>query len=344
MGLIGAAVLIGVVVLAAMVNALTGPAVTRLPTTFATMLPTVAGTPPAGTVSAPTPTQTRTTTAPSPTTTPTATTSAVPPKQPTKAGPRPSGVGRPEPKPAPAPWPTSWSVASRWTKQNPLYRGRVAPTRCAIPLIDQERIKAAALERHLELVAGCLTMAWRPTVQVAGFQMPYPVVHVYAGAATGPCGRMDAYNAYYCSASQRIYFGLQLREILPAQDFAYDLILAHEYGHATQGRTGIFGSGLAYAQAAETPAKRSVVIRRMELQADCFAGLAMNSLAGSSGFTSADRSGFAVLIKAIADDTLTGRIGDHGSAKARARWLNRGLAGPQVSACSTFTAAAKLVR
>ena len=58
----------------------------------------------------------------------------------------------------------------------------------------------------------------------------------------------------------------------------------------------------------------------------------------------ADRKGFAEVLTAIADDTLTGVISQHGSAKARTRWLALGLGTSAIKACKTFTASADKVR
>lgn len=296
--------------------------------------PTVSTGPTASATSSPVPTNTLT---PPPTTRPvTPTPGALP-------GPR--GVGVPDQRPGALPQPSTVAQAGRWLTNNAVYGRRVAvPTKCGLPLIDPRKISAAALERHLTRTAGCLTMVWRPALRAAGFAMPYPVVTVYTGALNSPCGRLDTYNAYYCSANQRIYFGRLLHRLLPDRDYAYELILAHEYGHAVQGRTGIFAAGFLYRYNASSTAKQNEYLRRMELQADCFAGTAMNALASTTGLNASDRRGFAEVLTAIADDTLTGTIQQHGSAKARTRWLAAGLATPAVNACRTFNAASANVR
>ncbi len=279
----------------------------------------------------------------SPSATPTPTPKPVTPKPGALPGPR--GVGGPNAKPGPLPQPGTLAQAGRWLTDNSLYGRRIAvPTRCGLPLIDPRKISAAALERHLSRAAGCLTMVWRPALTAAGFAMPYPVVTVYSGAVNSPCGRLDTYNAYYCSANQRIYFGRLLHRLLPDRDYSYDLILAHEYGHAVQGRTGIFAAGFLYRYNTSSTSKQNEYLRRMELQADCFAGTALNALAGTTGLNASDRRGFAEVLTAIADDTLTGTIQQHGSAKARTRWLAAGLGSPAVNACRTFNAASKNVR
>lgn len=70
----------------------------------------------------------------------------------------------------------------------------------------------------------------------------------------------------------------------------------------------------------------------------------MNALARATALNAADRKGFAEVLTAIADDTLTGVISQHGSAKARTRWLALGLGTSAIKACKTFTASADKVR
>ncbi|MCW3157555.1 neutral zinc metallopeptidase [Micropruina sonneratiae] len=295
-----------------------------------------------------TPTPTPRVSSTSPTARATATASGTAPTTPTTTSaapiPGPSGVGKADKDPSALPEPTSWSRASTWTKNNALYgRSVKVPTRCGVGLIDPATISSSALKAHLNRLAGCLTMVWRPQVRAAGFTMPYPPVTVYTGDSTSPCGRMNAHNAFYCSGSQQIYFGTRLHEILPERDYAYDLIMAHEFGHAVQARTGIFTSAFAYYYS-ETGAERTRMMRRLELQADCFAGAGMNALSRYTGLTASDREGFVEIARAIADDTLTGKVLEHGSAKARARWLDRGLGSAALKVCNTFTASNATVR
>ncbi|MGC4154607.1 MAG: neutral zinc metallopeptidase [Propionicimonas sp.] len=275
--------------------------------------------------------------------------SATPTSSPTATAPqpipRPSGVGGPEKKPKELPFPNTVAQAKKWTDKNALYSQKVKlPTRCGMPLIKPATISKANLKKHLTRVAGCLTMVWRPAVRAAGYSMPYPVTTVFTGQITSPCGDLLGYNAYYCSGNQRIYFDTQLHEILPKRDYSLDLIMAHEYGHAVQARTGIFISAIVRINQTSSPAKVKQYWRRLELQADCFAGIGMNALARHTGIDKTDRKGFQDVMKAIADDTLLGEIDQHGSAKARARWLNRGLDSAKISACRTFTATAGQVR
>lgn len=302
----------------------------RVPTASATRTPSLS---PSATAPSPSPTVTTPSSTPTPSTKPSAT-----------PIPGPSGVGKADTNPKPVPQPGTWTRASTLTKNNPLYKRTVkVPTRCGVGLIDPATIKASALKKHLDRLAGCLTMVWRPQVRAAGFTMPYPPVTVYTGDSTSPCGRMNAHNAFYCSGSQRIYFGTQLHEILPDRDYAYDLIMAHEYGHAVQARTGIFTSAFAYYYAA-TGEERRRIMRRVELQADCFAGAGLNALSRYTGLTASDRKGFAEIARAIADDTMTGKVLEHGSADARERWLKRGLGSAALKGCNTFTASNGNVR
>lgn len=282
---------------------------------------------------------------PTPTTAPPTTPAPAPTSTSPQPIPTPSGVGSPDKKPKDLPYPSTLAQAKKLTNTNKLYSQTVAvPTECGMPLIKPAKISKKNLQKHLTRVAGCLTMVWRPAVRAAGYSMPYPVTTVFTGQITSPCGDLYGYNAYYCSGNQRIYFDTQLYEILPDRDYSLDLIMAHEYGHAVQGRTGILISAFVQINNASTAAKQRQINRRLELQADCFAGIGMNALAHYTGIDKTDRKGFADIMRAIADDTMIGRIDVHGSAKARARWLNRGLDSAKLSVCRTFTAKADKVR
>ena len=177
---------------------------------------------------------------------------------------------------------------------------------------------------------------------------------VYNGSVTTKCGRLDDINAVYCSADQQIYYAKQLWKIFPAQQqrdrFVVETILAHEFGHTIQARTGILISSMAWEQRAEeedSSSAANVYSRRLEVQADCLSGMFSQAVAQSSGLSSDELTNLRGVIYNLGDDVLTGQAGydgDHGSGKARKAWFGTGQTGNSIAACNTYTASQKAVR
>ena len=101
-------------------------------------------------------------------------------------------------------------------------------------------------------------------------------------------------NAFYCSADQQLYYSNQLPQVIPsaaANKWTADIIMAHEYAHLLQGRTGISISAQALAQRSGDKATEYAYIRRLETQADCFAGMFIRSVSVSLGVQQDDLDG-----------------------------------------------------
>ena len=93
-----------------------------------------------------------------------------------------------------------------------------------------------------ELTA-CLMRVWAPTLQEAGYEAVRPTVTVYSTPISTPCGDMPMENAAYCMVDQQIYYASDLTDIIPKDlsnvPHTADAVMAHEFGHAIQARTGI---------------------------------------------------------------------------------------------------------
>jgi predicted metalloprotease len=162
-----------------------------------------------------------------------------------------------------------------------------------------------------------------------------------AGSATGP---------FYCPATRKVYIDLgfyrELEERFGAPgDFAQAYVLAHEVGHHVQALLGIEAQ-VRRAQQSE-PRQRNALSVRMELQADCFAGVwghAASQPGGRIDLETGDVEEGLRAAAAIGDDRLqrqgTGRIAPenftHGSSEQRAQWFRRGLENGNPDACDTF--------
>jgi predicted metalloprotease len=261
-------------------------------------------------------------------------------------------VPAPDLNPPPIPFPETFNQAEQWLTENAVY-GEVtpAPVRCEVPAIDVARASDAALDAHFNDLVECLVRVWQPPLTAAGFQLPRPSVTIYTEQISTRCGsgRIPR-NAFYCPADQQIYWSNTLGDILAPFDEsprAGDQIMAHEFGHALQGRTGIIASSQGIRQNTSDKRAGLELGRRTELQADCFAGQFMRSVSTSLGLEQADVQRIQRDFFNSGDDVLSGDpnyVGDHGRGRSRQAWGSTGLGTDQVGQCNTFTAPADQVR
>jgi predicted metalloprotease len=167
----------------------------------------------------------------------------------------------------------------------------------------------------------------------------------FAGSATGP---------FYCPATHKVYIDLgfyrELEERFAAPgDFAQAYVLAHEVGHHIQSLLGI-ESQVRRAQRSQ-PEQGNALSVRMELQADCFAGVwghAASQPGHAVELETGDVEEGLRAAAAIGDDRLqreaAGRVAPekftHGSSAQRVQWFRRGLDTGNPEACDTFGNAA----
>ncbi len=160
----------------------------------------------------------------------------------------------------------------------------------------------------------------------------------FAEAATGP---------FYCPGDRKVYIDLgfyqELRQRFGAPgDFAQAYVLTHEIGHHVQTLLGIEGRMRQMQQARPQLANELSV--RLELQADCFAGLWGNSTAQRNILEHGDVEEGLAAAAAIGDDRIQRMSGarvaperfTHGSSTQRVEWFRRGLQSGKIEACDTF--------
>lgn len=250
------------------------------------------------------------------------------------------------------PQPKTMAQADQWLKVNTLYAQSVAnPVRCDMGDIDPARASKAQLQAHLNEMMGCLLRVWGPTIEAAGWTATRPTVTVYSTPVKTKCGDMSMSNAAYCAGDQQVYVASDVLDIIPrslaSSRFQIETILAHEFGHAIQARTGILVSEIILEQRSDTKAQERQLSRRLEVQADCFAGMFASSVRQSLQLSTQDLGNVVKLTFAIGDDQLSGKPGiegDHGHGSSRQYWMEQGLSGSQVGACNSFTANESLVR
>lgn len=268
----------------------------------------------------------------------------------------PVGVPEPDLNPPDLPVPQTWDEVDAWLTSNALYaESTLVPTNCTLSKIDVTTASPETMQEHLNTLTGCLMMVWQEPMQRAGFIMPRPPITVYTAPITTACGQSSSMNASYCSGDQRMYYSYDIHEAYRRNNpevidnaFLPDLVMGHEFGHAMQARSGILLAEL-YAERyrAANESEELELSRRTEVQADCFAGIFLNSVAQASRMTEADRAGIIELARALGDDSLSGQPGiegNHGWGVNREHWASTGLASNQVGVCNTFIADPELVR
>ena len=225
------------------------------------------------------------------------------------------------------------------------------PTLCQVSAIDLTTASPSELQAYMTKIVGCLMTVWNGPVTQAGYELPRPPVIVYSTPITTGCGKLETENAVYCGADQKVYYATDLPSILPTDlqnaRFVVEMIIAHEFGHAVQARTGILISFKGLESTATTTAEKNDWSRRGEMQADCLSGLFIRSVSKSAGLTQQDLDNIAATARAVGDDTLSGKAnidGNHGLAANRQYWIQLGMASTTVSVCNTFVAAAGAVR
>jgi predicted metalloprotease len=174
---------------------------------------------------------------------------------------------------------------------------------------------------------------------------------LYTGQTSTGCGTgSSAAGPFYCPADQRVYldtsFFDELRQSLGAPgDFAQAYVVAHEVGHHVQKLLGT--NDQVAAAVRKKPSQENQLSVRVELQADCYAGVWANvsSRAGTIHLDANDPEEAIRAAGQIGDDRLQRSAGQrvnpesftHGTAEQRVRWLRKGLDGGDPSSCDTFT-------
>ncbi len=249
--------------------------------------------------------------------------------------------------------PTKESELTELTQNNPLYQQSVPkPVRCEMGNLDLTQASQSQVQEHLNELTTCLMRVWGKPIEDAGWVPVHFKSNVYSGPSVQtPCGKIPDRNAAFCYANQQMYYSMTLPRILPAslanQPYVVETVLAHEFGHGIQGRTGLAASTIIASEMEGSSSAKHLWKRRLELQADCFAGQFVGSIAQSKQMTQTDVDNVKSLLRAIGDDTLTGKPdydGDHGHAASRVYWMEMGLASTSIGACNSFVSPPERVR
>ena len=191
---------------------------------------------------------------------------------------------------------------------------------------------------------------WTAVFRENGRRYDPPRLVLFSGGVRSACGIAGAaVGPFYCPADQQIYIDLAFfrdmeRQLGASGDFAQAYVIAHEVGHHVQAELGIAQRvGEMRSRAGE--AQGNALSVRLELQADCFAGVWARRAHEARGILErGDIEEGLNAAAAVGDDRLQRRArGEvvpesftHGSSAQRVRWFRAGLAAGDIRACDTF--------
>jgi hypothetical protein len=193
-----------------------------------------------------------------------------------------------------------------------------------------------------------LNETWEPEFRRAGIRFQEPFLDLYRDGrvATEGCGSAtSAAGPFYCPADMGIYIDTRFYDQLAQMsgtrgDFARLYVIAHEYGHHIQNITGLAGQVRSAQQ--QSPRQANQLQVRMELMADCYAGVWAGK--NRSRIESGDMEEGLRAASAIGDDTLMRGAGQrinpenftHGTSQQRMEALRLGLETANDTACDTY--------
>ncbi|WP_433268761.1 neutral zinc metallopeptidase [Actinosynnema sp. CS-041913] len=219
---------------------------------------------------------------------------------------------------------------------------RLADATCALPAFG---LSDAELTAYYTAGVACLDQAWQPALGNGNLPFEAPALDTSPDLKDGPCGAAPSETeavAYYCGRNRTIYMPTsRLRDNgggdRPSTHLA---TLAHEYGHHVQALTGMLrAADSKIVDAGEGTPAGLEMSRRIELQANCFAGMFLTVVSGSIGSELAQEAAddFQYAVEEPADKNA------HGSPDNQAEWASYGFTSGVTTSCNTYTASAEAV-
>jgi len=225
--------------------------------------------------------------------------------------------------------------------------GAVAPVRQEAPAGATGELTAIQ-SFSLKILATTETI-WEDVFKEHGQRYTPTVLSFYSQSGRSGCGAAQAaMGPFYCPLDRKIYldtdFFTELHQRFGAPgDFAQAYVIAHEVGHHIQDLEGTLAE-VNKAQRTASPAQANAMQVKVELQADCYAGVWGKR---TGRMEAGDLEEGLRAAQAIGDDTLQRQAGQrpmpdsftHGTSEQRMAWLRRGLETGDPAACDTFAAA-----
>ena len=191
---------------------------------------------------------------------------------------------------------------------------------------------------------------WRPQFKQRGGTYQEPKLVLFRGSVPTACGQgQSAMGPFYCPGDQKVYIDLGFYETMRTRlgapgDFAQAYVIAHEVGHHVQNLMGITGK-VDGMRGRVSEAQQNALSVRLELQADCFAGIwAHDAQSARQILEQGDLEEALNAASQIGDDTLQRKSRGtvqpetftHGTSAQRVTWFKKGLQTGSVEQCNTF--------
>ena len=229
-----------------------------------------------------------------------------------------------------------------------LFTGGGAPVSQSTPA--QRSAPDDAMGTFISKVLADTEDTWREIFQQSGRQYRDPKLVLFTGATPTACGTgHTATGPFYCPLDQTIYIDLafyqELRDRFQVRgDFAQAYVIAHEVGHHVQNLLGIMDEVQA-ARSRSSEAQANALSVRLELQADCLAGVwASHADRTRNILETGDIEEGLTAASAIGDDRVQQQMQGyivpdsftHGSSAQRVSWFRRGIESGDIRQCNTF--------
>jgi predicted metalloprotease len=227
---------------------------------------------------------------------------------------------------------------------------QIAPQRESAQQAPRTGAPADEMGQFVSKVLGSTEDVWTKLFQQSGQRYRAPTLVLYDGQVRSACGMgQAAMGPFYCPGDEKLYIDLAFYRDLQARfrapgDFAQAYVIAHEVGHHIQKLTGTFQK-MEAARGRTSKAEYNRTSVRMELQADCYAGVWGYHAGNMKQLDPGDIDEALNAASAIGDDRLQrqtqGRVVPesftHGSSEQRQRWFKRGMQTGQPKDCDTFS-------
>jgi predicted metalloprotease len=234
-----------------------------------------------------------------------------------------------------------------------LSTGELVPFNQERPTAEQASGPTAAdeMSRFVRVVLAETEDTWSGLFAAENRAYAEPTLVLFSGGVRSACGFASAASGpFYCPGDRKLYIDLSFYEELRRRfaapgDFAQAYVIAHEVGHHVQNLLGILPK-FAEVRRGLSEAEANALSVRVELQADCFAGIWGRDAADKGLLEEGDLDEALNAATQIGDDAIQKRNQgyivpesfNHGTSAQRARWFKRGYDNKTLAACDTFQA------
>jgi predicted metalloprotease len=234
----------------------------------------------------------------------------------------------------------------------PVQHSQPAPTQPAQSGQPVARGQEDQMKRFVSTVLADTEDVWTQVFKERGASYRDPKLVLFRGATSTACGEGEsATGPFYCPADEKVYIDLSFYDLLRTKlgapgDFAQAYVIAHEVGHHVQKLLGI-SDKVDTARRSADRARSNALSVRLELQADCFAGIWANKAQATKQIIEAGDIDEALnAATQIGDDTLQRKASGtiqpetftHGTSAQRVHWFKQGFESGQIDQCNTFQA------